>query len=81
MRYKPSPLTPVDAVQWNGLNFAEVLVICPQAELVGTMIRIPTPKGITEAFVGVMVLRYLGSGENATMNYELFHVLYEVQSL
>lgn len=81
MRYKPSPITPVDAIKWNGINFAEVLAICPQAVLDDTTINIPTAEGNAEVYVGEMVLRYLGNGGFTKMDYELFHVLYEVQQL
>lgn len=83
-RYKSRPITPVDAVQWNGINFTEVQALCPQVVRVsesGTLLNIPTAEGTAEVYISEVIMRSLGNGGFTKMDYALFHVLYEVQSL
>lgn len=84
MRYKSRPITPVDAVHWNGENFVEVQSLCPQVTYSGSsmnVLNIPTPQGIVETNVGETIMRYIGTGEFTKMESEVFYALYEAQTL
>ena len=75
-RYDPRLITPIEAVTWNGDNFGEVQVVCPQASVVGSVVSIP---GLPEVYVGEVVIRELSNGKFSKADSGLFKLLYESQ--
>jgi hypothetical protein len=78
MRYKNKPITPVDAVRWNGENLDEVKTICPEAEKPGPalMLWIPGPEETIEVYVTEYVMKNVGTGTYSKLGENVFAGLY-----
>ena len=82
VRYKNKPITPVDAVLWNGENFEEVLAVCPEAQKPGqgSMLWIPGPEGSkVEVYVGEFVMKLVAGGAYSKLDEDVFVGLYTPQ--
>lgn len=77
-RYEPKPITAVDAVMWNGENFAAVQTVCPQAVQSGNALTIP---GGAMVHVEEFVLRDQVKGTFSKIRGDLFSVFYQVQTI
>lgn len=83
-RYKSRPITPVDAVMWNGDNIAEVQALCPEVQKMGsgTILTIPTETGPMEVYVGDYVMRNVGNQEKFNkLDADVFDGLYMPQEV
>jgi hypothetical protein len=80
-RYKSRPITPVDAVMWDGTNITEVQAICPQVEIPthGTTLIFPGDTGPTELYVGEMIMREVGGNRWTKLRADVFAALYMPQ--
>jgi hypothetical protein len=78
-RYKSRPITPVDAVMWNGTNLEEVQTLCPEVEVRGTMLVIPTETGPMDVYVGDYVMKNVAGGKFTKLDADVFDGLYMPQ--
>jgi hypothetical protein len=78
-RYKSRPLVPVDAVQWDGTNIEEIQTICPEVQIYGTMLVIPSEVGPAEAYVSNVIMKEVGINKWNVLNDDVFHALYMPQ--
>ena len=77
-RYAPKPIAAVEAVMWNGENFAAVQAVCPQAVQSGNALTIP---GGIMVYVEEFVLRDQVRGTFSKIKGDLFNVFYQVQTI
>jgi hypothetical protein len=77
-RYKSRPITPVDAVQWNGENFDEVQGLCPAVQKGGgSMLLIPDPG--FELYVSDYLMKNVAGGTYTKLAEAVFVGLYMPQ--
>jgi hypothetical protein len=84
VRYRSKSITPVDVVQWNGQNLAEVQELCPEASIPdpGVAIGIVFIPGAGGETLNVMlneyVMKEVGTGIYSKLEPDVFHGLYRV---
>jgi hypothetical protein len=78
-RYKSKPISPVDAVMWNGINIEEVLALCPEVQIpaTGTVLTIPVGEGFAEVYVEDVIMKNVGTGGYSKLDADVFYGLYE----
>jgi hypothetical protein len=80
-RYKAKPITPVDAVRWNGENLSEVQDLCPEATpVLYAPFWITTEAGQVEVYTGEILMKSIGTQKYSKLTAEVFSALYEPQS-
>jgi hypothetical protein len=82
IRYKVRPITPVDAVMWNGENLAEVQTLCPEATKPGTgsMLSVPAANGTGfELYIGEYLMKNVAGGTYTKLSEDVFVGLYMPQ--
>lgn len=82
-RYKSKPITPVDAVRWNGDNLADMQSLCPEARVmdptVPWIISIPVEGGTTAVLTSEYVMKNVGTGFYSKLSEDVFLGLYTPQ--
>lgn len=78
VRYKSKPITPVDAVAWDGQNLEEVQELCPEAVASGPELLPPfltIPGGVT-AVAGDYIIKNVAGGTYSKLSADVFVGLY-----
>lgn len=78
VRYKNKPITPVDAVLWDGTNLAEVQSLCPEVTVPDPVVApwiIMIPFGVA-VVPGEYVMKLVAGGAYSKLGADVFVGLY-----
>lgn len=82
VRYKNKPITPVDAVLWDGTNFEEIKTLCPEVTVpypdsAPSMLWIPSAS--IDVLAGEYVMKNVAGGTYSKLAGDVFVGLYTLQ--